>query len=1373
MLQEESQSSGVQVCSSHQATDGGADVKLDSLAAAERKQTRRSIDTPSSPSTTNLFTLLACLEEEDGDDSAQPGVHTEVAASAQVVQTIDMSAVPQLPDGVEGGEERGGQQVRDSEELWEWDMRREKRAKLTQERQQAAADREAAQRARGLMHDSSELITVGGRINGQPCEVFVDPGASTNFVSRVWAEKHGLEVQQPASTLEVVMADGHKKQALGIVDVEEMDAHGSIAAARLVVMDGLQYPVILGMPWLRKAEVVLSLCHEMQWNGVPIRLLSPQRAQTVRTLAAIKINPKHAGLVESLMEQYASVFAKDLPRRSAAQLARAVKHVVKLKDVNCRPVCSRERRRSPADVETLREATLELERLGLIEDSDSPWSSQAVLVPKVKDGKATGEKRPCWDYRGVNEMIVPDAFPLPLPAVMFDHLLGSTVFSKMDLTKGYWQIPMDEASKKYYAFSTPLGLKQPLFMPFGPRNAPATFQREMQRVLKDRLYKGVMVFMDDIIIHSKTAEEHVELVGWVLRRLQEEGYYAHPDKCEFFMDEMYFLGHTITAQGMSVQDYKVKAVSDYPVPKTVTQVRSFLGMAGYYRKFIRDFSKIAAPLTNLQHKDARFQWGDKQQAAFDALKQALTRTPVLIHPDPTFPYCIHTDASGFATSAVLSQDQGQGRLPVEFTSRKMNDAETRYAVHEQELLAIVRAVEEWGHYLIGSSFPVHIFTDHASLQFLNTQPDLTARQARWVEKLAEHELLIEHLPGTENRVADALSRRADYAQTAAEAAAAKESTVRPARLKLTLATSTAAQLSQERPVETVVDASPLLHDIKDAAVRDPAYQMTISKAAHAGLTVEDGLLYSPDRRLYVPDDAALKRRLLRELHDAPTGGHLGMIKTGKKVADLFYWYGMQHDIEDYVRGCVTCARSKPSQLSPAGKLQPLPIPQRCWETISVDFIGPLPKTKGDHFNFVLMVVDKFSKLVHYVPCYQSITAEGSAKLVWSEVIRHHGVPSSIISDRDPRFTSDLWRELWRIMGTDLRMSTSYHPQSNGQTERANRVLEEALRAFVNNHRDDWDQFLAPLEFAVNSSVHASTGMSAFAMNGSAPRSPLDVALGRQPQTSVQSVEDLVNQARTVIEDARGFMLMRQAKQKKAADKKRRDEKYAVGDQVMLSTAPFPSHRGKLKDPYIGPFRVKEVRGDVNVVLELPPSMRIHDTFHVEKLKRFVPSSREWPGRRQQDRPAPVLVEGKELYEVETVIGKREKMVNVVITAEPAAGDQEDATENVPVGVRRSERLAGRSVSETSSAAARKQVKGKVQRERRPVTMYLVVWKGYGEEMASWVAEDDMQHAQDAIAEYELRQLEAAREDRGEESMALRVNSMLVVAADGTVRWTMR
>ena len=626
----------------------------------------------------------------------------------------------------------------------------------------------------------------------------------------------------------------------------------------------------------------------------------------------------------------------------------------------------------------------------------------------------------------MNPLIVRDAYALPLPEDMFDKLQGHRLFSKMDLTKGFWQIPLEEASRKILAMDTPLGLYEPTAMPFGFVNAPAVFQREMQRVLKDKLYEGVMVFIDDILIYSKTAEEHAQLVEWVLKRLQEEGYYANPDKCEFFQKEVSFLGHVVSEKGVAVQQHKVKAVTEWPQPHCKKDVRSFLGLCNYYRKFIAGFSGIATPLTDLTKKDFPFEWGQRQQIAFDTLKERLTGASVLAHPDPERPYIVTTDASGFAISGVLSQDQPDGsRRPVAYMSRKMLPAERRYATHDKELLAIVKAVEHWRCYLEGNAHPIVFLSDHRSLQHLNTQPNLTDRQARWVEKLSDFEFRIEYVKGKLNGVADGLSRRPDLeAEADAERAAAstKDLSDEPPRVRIvsvteTVCTTDASTNEQEEAMplwQTRIAELPLLSDIKDAAARDSLYQerLRLPEPRIDGLTVGDGLLWTCDGILYVPIDPALHHLLIRQAHDGPTGGHMGVAKTMARLTSTCWWPGMKAMIVDYVRGCTTCAATKPSLQKPAGLLQPLPIPEKPWRMITVDFVGPLPRTP-DYFNYILVVVDKFSKMAHFIPTTTNVTAEETARLLLDHVVRLHGLPEAMVSDRGHEFTAHLFQEYGR------------------------------------------------------------------------------------------------------------------------------------------------------------------------------------------------------------------------------------------------------------------------------------------------------------------------------------------------------------------------
>ena len=1217
--------------------------------------------------------------------------------------------------------------------------RRRRRRRQAREKSQVASARESLYVVR---HDSSKAIVVVGTVDGRRCkDILIDPGATSNFVRKDWALSHRLRVEELRTPLEVGLGVGQLSgKQTGGVAVKSMETQGSSAPCTLVVIDQLSHHVILGLPWLRRAGVTLSFDEPMRWNG---KLLVPTRqpVTSMNELSAqptychtldVKVSVEHEKTMAGLLVKYRQSFSKELRKRTPEQLRRAISCQLTLYDPNGRPVVSKERRKSPKEVETLIEAVKEMEAAGLIVKSESPWSSQPVLVKKYRDGVELPEKRPCWDYRAVNARIVSDAHPLPLPEDMFDKLQGSRLFSKMDLTKGFWQIPLDAPSRKLLAMATPLGLYEPSVMPFGMKNAPAVFQREMQRVFRDKLYRGVMVFIDDILIYSRTAEEHAELVEWVLKRLTDEGYYAHPDKCEFFQKEVSFLGHVVSEKGVAVQQHKVASVSNWPQPRNKKDVRAFLGLTGYYRKFIPEYSAIAAPLTDLTRETVKFEWSEKEQVAFDDLKKRLTSAAVLAHPDPSRQYVVSTDASGFAISGVLMQDQADGaRRPVAYFSRKLNPAEKRYPTHEKELLAIVKAVEHWRCYLEGSPHAVRLESDHRSLQHLNTQPHLSDRQARWVEKLSDFEFAISYVPGSVNVVADALSRRADYEEESARelspSAVDNGENSPPPRVRVTLAATESDTCSASH---IRIDEMPLRDEMKAAALRDAVYQERLKQPEPRtdGLMTGEGFLWTRDGLFYVPDDLELRRQLIHEVHDTPIGGHMGLHKTMARLTNMCWWPGMKAMIADYVRGCVTCAATKPSLERPAGTLRPLPIPEKPWRVISIDFVGPLPRTP-DYFNYILVAVDKFSKQGHFIPTTTNVTAKETAELLLNNVVRLHGLPEAIISDRGHEFVASLFQEVWKAMGTELRMSTAYHPQSDGQTERLNRELEQQLRTHANRTGTNWKQWLSVVEMHYNSDVHESTGKTPYEMNGVDWRDQWALAM-RAPRAVLanEDANDLLRDIRTTWEDARQVMLKMREQQRKYADRRRRDERYQVGDLVMLSTEKLAVGRGKLKDRWVGPFPVTEAYDNgVNVRLELPDEYsRLHPVFHVERLKRFVPSAVNWPNRKQLSRPRAKLSDAKRYWAVR-IIGKKEE--EKTFTERVAVGGQvSESSQEEPTEVEEKEAPPTRRVSPRDHASSRaalvppprvRKVKTRLIKVKKPTVYYKVEWEGYDESEATW------------------------------------------------------
>jgi transposase InsO family protein len=855
-------------------------------------------------------------------------------------------------------------------------------------------------------------------------------------------------------------------------------------------------------------------------------------------------------------------------------------------------------------------------------------------------------------------------------------------------------------------------------------------------------------------------------VRWVLRRLCEEGYYANPDKCEFFQREVSFLGHVINDKGLSVQQHKVKAVNEWPQPKTRKEVKGFLGLTGYYRKFVQDYSKVALPLTELTKNTVAFVWGEDQQKAFDELKARLQSAPVLAHPDPSRQFILHTDASGFAIAAVLSQQQQDGTIrPVAYYSKKMNAAEKNYGVTDKELLAIVEAVRHWRCYLEGNPYPTKVHTDHQGLQWLNSKSELSGRQARWVESLSDLEYDLSYIPGPQNAAADALSRRADLEEdvvrvrqgTPGTSEAMSPAMEPAARLRLHL-TAMKGSPTGERPLwESKAEALTFRDELRKAAEADPWYRGKMQETSPTdGLLRGDGLLWTVDGRFYVPADREVQSKLLFEAHDAPTGGHLGGRKTLHKLQRTCYWAGMRKDIEDYVKGCVVCAAVKPSQQMPAGLLQPLPIPHRPWEVISIDFVGPLVRTK-DYYDFVLVVIDKFSKMGHFIPTTTGVTSDKAARLLINHVFKLHGLPSSIISDRDPRFTAGLWKEVFEALGVKLTMSSSYHPQTDGQTERLNRTLEAGLRAYADKKGADWAEWLPMCEAFYNSSVHSSTGQTPFDMNGVVWNDAVTYAM-RSPTMDglkCQSAEDLLNGMKQSWEDARMMMMVRRERMKVNADRDRRDEKYVVGDRVLLSTKNLSMHTSKLSDPFIGPFPVTRVSDHgVNVWLELPKEYsRIHQPFHIEKVKRYTPSTIEWV-RKQNDRPLAEVIDGEEEYEVEMILGKRQGEEMVDLQFEVGGADTHfpstlDEVKEEEGPVRRSARLATK--RGTGGRGEEKSSIRKPRQVRQWVTRYLVKWKGFGVEEATWERASNLRlHAQDCIDEYEYRQ----SQQRGEEAVGV-------------------
>ncbi|WZZ15565.1 hypothetical protein YC2023_108654 [Brassica napus] len=613
-------------------------------------------------------------------------------------------------------------------------------------------------------------------------------------------------------------------------------------------------------------------------------------------------------------------------------------------------------RTNPVETKELEKQIGDLMQKGYIRESLSPCAVPVLLVPK-KDGSW----RMCVDCRAINNITVKYRHPIPRLDDMLDELYGSCVFSEIDLKSGYHQIRMKEGDEWKTAFKTKLGLYEWCVMPFGLTNAPSTFMRLMNHILRAFIGHFVVVYFDDILVYSKNMDEHKKHLKSVLEVLRKEHLFANLGKCSFGTDHVVFLGFVVGAEGLRVDEEKIKAIRDWPSPTNVSEVRSFHGLAGFYRRFVQDFSTIAAPLTEVIKKNVGFKWEQAQEEAFQILKGKLTNAPLLVLPDFSKTFEIECDASGVGIGAVLMQD----RKPIAYFSEKLGGATFNYPTYDQELYALVRALQTWQHYLWPKEFVIH--TDHQSLKHLKGQQKLNKRHARWVEFIETFPYVIKYKQGKENVVADALSRR------------------------YTLLSALETKLLG-------------FEFIKDLYASDPDFKEIFNKCsrvAYGKYYRNSGFLFY-DNRLCVPQ-CSLRELFLRESHGGGLMGHFGIKKTYKAVYDHFYWPSLMKDVERICGRCVVCKKSK-AKASNHGLYSALPIPSHPWIDISMDFVLGLPRTKNGR-DSIFVVVDRFSKMAHFIPCHKTDDAVQVADLFFREIVRLHGMPKTIVSDRDAKFLS--------------------------------------------------------------------------------------------------------------------------------------------------------------------------------------------------------------------------------------------------------------------------------------------------------------------------------------------------------------------------------
>ena len=1161
-----------------------------------------------------------------------------------------------------------------------------------------------------------------------------------------------------------------------------------------------------------------------------------------------------------------------------------------------RPRAARQYRLSPIEKAELEKQIQHLLDMGWIQPSVSPWASSILFAPKPG-----GKLRLCIDYRYLNENTVKNTYPLPRIDTLLDQLQGHKYFTALDLASGYHQIRMACDSQPKTAFRTPDGLYQWTVMPFGLTNAPSVFQQAMHVVLQGLLGKICLAYLDDIIIISKTIADHAEHINTVLSRLHEHQFFCNLAKCQFAMTEIKYLGHIVSADSVKPDPHKVQVLSAWPetdLQKSPNNIRSFLGLAGYFRRFIPKFPTLAAPLLEQLKSKGTLPWTQQCTVAFSHIKHALINASGLRHPDLNLPFHVFTDASDYAYGAVLMQEHAQVLYPIAWIGRKMNSSEVHHATFEKELGAIVFAARQWRCYLENGR-PVYIHSDHNPLRYLQTQQRLNSKQARWVESLSRINWKITYVPGDENVVADALSRATHHPHTLTPlldsfpiSCAARISATCPrpiAAISLTLAVArrchrqpslgassvidltshpqlpasstgpntmtmaTESHLPQQPPgllqsgsaamlplsstatrspstVPTLLlnapDQFPVLSPPQPPAKRTtaahpsstrpstrqvvmatpttPLYRTTCatsktapnrraasrrsprlhahtppppttqnppdtqpaqlqpaptvwqpheegieldasaSTADRQGMTPEalslksqsdkflsldikidsfwdrlrlgyshDSDFRTPRRdytfdpqlrvyfykgRLVIPKYDYLRRQILLWHHVHPWHAHMGIARTAALLTTSFYWPRMHNDIKQFVSECHSCKVMKSPSVSDA-LVSPLPVPSACWRIVSLDMIVHLPHTRTG-FDCIVVFVDQFSKMVRLIPSFSTLNGPGFAKLFFQHIYPHYGLPLGICSDRGVQWNNQFFQSICDQLGITLKLTFSYHPRANGQVERMNRVIEEALRHFVGPAHDDWDEFIPHIEFSINSATNKSTGCTPFSLNRiTTPLSPTELAFDlpqkRQPAPAVmhRMYYSLAKQA------------LAEAKQSMWSQTNSRTTwpTFKAGDQVLLSMKKIalhhPSFRRKFSPRWLGPCRIHEIVGRTAARIQLPTTLRslnLHDVFHFSVLKQYSDTLTKDTALDPAPLP-PTASADNATYEVDCIIDYMKSRAR-----------DDDISISMP--------------------------------------HYLIRWKGYDSSHDSWLPVDELSSCLDKVSDYLFQSASASQRD---------------------------
>ena len=942
-------------------------------------------------------------------------------------------------------------------------------------------------------------------------------------------------------------------------------------------------------------------------------------------------------------------------------------------------------RRTPLGLEKEEEEQIQkMLAMGVIQPSSSDWSSAPVMVKK-KDGSI----RYCIDFRKLNDVTIKDQFPMPLINECIDSLAGTSFFSALDLSWGYWQIELSQEDRHKTAFATKHGLFEHTRMPFGLCNAPSTFMRAMTLVLKGMSWEEVLAYLDDVIVTGKGFWGHLQNLQKVLERLRWHNLKLKPRKCEFFNTEVDYLGRTVTRGGVKVAESKAAAVRDWPVPQNVADIQSFMGLIGYHREFVKGLAELAEPLYQLTAAKAKWEWTPERQKAFDDLRHTLTSAPVLAYPDPKLPFILDVDASGVGIGAELIQVVDGVERVIAYASHRLTPAQRNYCTTRRELLAVVKYTNQFRHYLLGRRFTIR--TDHSSLTWLCRFKHPEGQLARWLEELSQYDMKLVHRQGAKHGNADALSRRPDDDPFCKHYSSGIDVQQLPCG---GCKYCTRCHLNWERFNEEVDDVESVMvrsltsnwfpqyspEELRQKQLEDPILgpilkwleegdpeplELSLSEPHTRQLwsnrvkllyrqevlfykTEQDGAI--PSRTLLLIPES-MKTEILESCHDHVCAGHMGRDKTFDKCRKQFYWVGQFRDIAKYTASCKVCLFAKRAARAPRAA-QVAYQAGMAMERVQLDILGPFKPTTARGNQYILMMIDQFPRRFECAPL-QDVKAETVARTAVEQFFCRLGFPTELHTDQGKNVDGQVIRAMCELLGIKKTRTTPYHPASNGEIERQNRTLLCLIRAYAHDRPGDWDRYLPYLAGAMRSAVNKATGETANRMMlGREVATPTHLSLGlvlpteETPSDSTEFADQLAKTLAEVHKHVRLRLKTHILKQKRDADIRLNIKTYLPGDVVYrIEKANKRGVSPKLRSQVKGPFVVHAQTGAVTyqILDRRCNSTKVHHDMLIPGAVRDIPKWAKRLSKKVIEAPSnPIFIPGfEQVYSLKQMFGDGE------------------------------------------------------------------------------------------------------------------------------------